>query len=64
MEWGRFLMTVGSIFASAGLTMLLALKYVFERPVPDAIMTSFGLGLGVVILGGLIIYAIPKEKKE
>ena len=64
MEWGRFLMVVGSIFATAGLTVLLAIKCVFEQPVPSLIVTIFSLGLSVVMLGGLIIYAVPKEKEK
>ena len=64
MEWGRFLMVVGSIFATAGLTVLLAIKCVFEQPVPSLIVTIFSLGLSVVMLGGLIIYAVPKEREK
>ena len=64
MEWGRFLMVVGSIFATAGLTVLLAIKCVFEQPVPSLVVTIFSLGLSVVMLGGLIIYAVPKEKEK
>lgn len=64
MEWGRFLMVIGSIFATAGLTVLLAIKCVFEQPVPSLIVTIFSLGLSVVMLGGLIIYAVPKEKEK
>ncbi len=64
MEWGRFLTAVGSIFATAGLTVLLMLKCVLDQPVPDAIVTIFGVGMCIVLLGGLIIYAIPKEKEK
>ena len=64
MEWGRFLMVVGSIFATAGLTVLLAIKCVFEQPVPSLVVTIFSLGLSVVMLGGLIIYAVPKEREK
>ena len=64
MEWGRFLMVVGSIFATAGLTVLLAIKCVFEQPVPSLVLTIFSLGLSVVMLGGLIIYAVPKEREK
>lgn len=64
MEWGRFLMVIGSIFATAGLTVLLAIKCVFEQPVPSLVVTIFSLGLSVVMLGGLIIYAVPKEKEK
>ena len=31
--------------------------------VPSMVMASFGLGLGVVLLGSLVIYAIPKKDK-
>lgn len=61
MEWGRFLQVTGSIFATAGLVMLMLFKYVLEADAPDGVMASFGLGLGVVLLGALIIYAIPKR---
>lgn len=64
MDWGRFLMVIGSIFATAGLTVLLAIKCVFEQPVPSLVVTIFSLGLSVVMLGGLIIYAVPKEKEK
>lgn len=64
MEWGRFLMVIGSIFATAGLTVLLAIKCVFEQPVPSLVVTIFSLGLSVVMLGGLITYAVPKEKEK
>ena len=64
MEWGRFLMVIGSIFATAGLTVLLAIKCVFEQPVPSLVLTIFSLGLSVVMLGGLIIYAVPKEREK
>lgn len=64
MEWGRFLMVIGSIFATAGLTVLLAIKCVFEQPVPSLVVTIFSLGLSAVMLGGLIIYAVPKEKEK
>lgn len=64
MEWGRFLMVIGSIFATAGLTVLLAIKCVFEQPVPSLVVTIFSLGLSVVMLGGLIIYAVPKENEK
>ena len=64
MEWGRFLMVLGSIFATAGLTVLLAIKCVFEQPVPSLVVTIFSLGLSVVMLGGLIIYAVPKEREK
>ena len=64
MEWGRFLMVVGSIFATAGLTVLLAMKCVHEQPVPSLVLTIFSLGLSVVMLGGLIIYAVPKEREK
>lgn len=64
MEWGRFLMVIGSIFATAGLTVLLAIKCVFEQPVPSLVVTIFSLGLSVVMLGGLTIYAVPKEKEK
>ena len=64
MEWGRFLMVIGSILATAGLTVLLAIKCVFEQPVPSLVVTIFSLGLSVVMLGGLIIYAVPKEKEK
>lgn len=64
MEWGRFLMVIGSIFATAGLTVLLAIKCVFEQPVPSLVVTIFSLGLSVVMLGGLIIYAVPKEREK
>ena len=64
MEWGRFLTAVGSIFATAGLTVLLAMKCVLEQPVPSLVLTIFSLGLSVVMLGGLIIYAVPKEREK
>lgn len=63
MEWGRFLQVIGSIFATAGLVMLMLFKYVLEADAPDGVMASFGLGLGVVLLGALVIYAIPKKKE-
>lgn len=44
--------------------MLLAIKCVFEQPVPSLVVTIFSLGLSVVMLGGLIIYAVPKEKEK
>ena len=62
MEWGHFLQVIGSIFATAGLVMLMVFKYVIEAAVPSMVMASFGLGLGVV-LGSLVIYAIPKKDK-
>ena len=52
---------IGSIFATAGLVMLMVFKYVLETAVPSMVMASFGLGLGVVLLGSLVIYAIPKK---
>ena len=61
MEWGHFLQVIGSIFATAGLVMLMVFKYVIA--VPSMVMASFGLGLGVVLLGSLVIYAIPKKDK-
>ena len=64
MGWGRFLMVVGSIFATAGLTVILAMKCVLEQPVPSLVLTIFSLGLSVVMLGGLIIYAVPKEREK
>ena len=57
-------MVIGSIFATAGLTVLLAIKCVFEQPVPSLVVTIFSLGLSVVMLGGLIIYAVPKEREK
>lgn len=63
MEWGRFLQVIGSIFATAGLVMLMLFKYVLEADALDGVMASFGLGLGVVLLGALIIYAIPKKNE-
>ena len=63
MEWGHFLQMIGSIFATAGLVMLMVFKYVIEAAVPSMVMASFGLGLGVVLLGSLVIYAIPKKDK-
>ena len=65
MEWGRFLQVIGSIFATAGLVMLMLFKYVLEADAPDGVMASFGLGLGlgVVLLGALVIYAIPKKNE-
>ncbi len=63
MEWGRFLQVIGSIFATAGLVMLMLFKYVLEADAPDGVMAPFGLGLGVVLLGALIIYAIPKKNE-
>ena len=62
MEWGHFLQVIGSIFATAGLVMMV-FKYVIEAAVPSMVMASFGLGLGVVLLGSLVIYAIPKKDK-
>ena len=53
MEWGHFLQVIGSIFATAGLVMLMVFKYVIEAAVPSMVMASFGLGLGV-LLGGPI----------
>ena len=35
MEWGRFLQVIGSIFATAGLVMLMLFKYVLEADAPD-----------------------------
>ena len=61
MEWGRFLQVIGSIFSAAGLAALLVFKYGINAEVPEAVMTSFYLGLGVVLLGSLTIYAIPKK---
>ena len=43
--------------------MLMLFKYVLEADAPDGVMASFGLGLGVVLLGALIIYAIPKKNE-
>lgn len=63
MEWGHFLQVIGSIFVTAGLVMLMVFKYVIEAAVPSMVMASFGLGLGVVLLGSLVIYAIPKKDK-
>ena len=37
--------------------------HVIEAAVPSMVMASFGLGLGVVLLGSLVIYAIPKKDK-
>ena len=54
MEWGHFLQVIGSIFATAGLVMLMVFKYVIEAAVPSMVMASFGLGLGVVLLGSLV----------
>ena len=64
MEWGHFLQVIGSIFATAGLVMLMVFKYVIEAAVPSMVMASFGLGLGGVLLGSLVIYAIPKMDKK
>ena len=50
-------------FATAGLVMLMLFKYVLEADAPDGVMASFGLGLGVVLLGALVIYAIPKKNE-
>ena len=63
MEWGHFLQVIGTIFATAGLEMLMVFKYVIAAAVPSMVMASFGLGLGVVLLGSLVIYAIPKKDK-
>ena len=63
MEWGHFLQVIGSIFATAGLAVLLVLKYALNVEVPEVATTSFYLGLGVVLLGSLTIYAIPKKDK-
>ena len=54
---------IGSIFATAGLAVLLVLKYALNVEVPEVVTTSFYLGLGVVLLGSLTIYAIPKKDK-
>ncbi len=62
MEWGRFLRAIGSVFATAGLTVLMIFQYVLESAAPEFVKTSFGLGIGVMLLGSLIIYAVPKEK--
>ena len=35
MEWGHFLQVIGSIFATAGLVMLMVFKYVIEAAVPS-----------------------------
>lgn len=64
MEWGRFLMRIGAIFGTAGCTLLLFFKCVLDEIAPSIVMDAFGLGLGLVMLGGLIIYAVtPKEQK-
>lgn len=63
MEWGRFLKTMGSIFATVGLTVLLVLKYGLDVAVPSFVTDMAFLGLGVVLLGALVIYAIPDEKR-
>ena len=49
-------------FATAGLTVLMIFQYVLECAAPEFVKTSFGLGIGVMLLGSLIIYAVPKEK--
>ena len=61
MEWGHFLQVIGSIFATAGLVILMVFKYVIEAAVPSMVMASFGLGLGVVLRAHWSFTRYPKR---
>ena len=60
MKWGYFLVSLGRVFSTAGLAILLYLKFAWERDVPSIISICFALGLAIMLLGHLILYAIPK----
>lgn len=62
MVWGYFLPLVGAVSTTAGIVIAVLWEHVCSGAMPDYIVTLLGIGVGVMLLGVLILYAIDPEK--